>query len=126
MSGAARPARASGRARRRRFLLLAALGLSAAACSREPVAEQFVGTWKSSRLATSPLLMRANGDWEIRSADDRVLQYGVWQVQGRRLLWTIRMNGQVLHDANTILEVDAHSFRLREQDGSVTRFDRLP
>lgn len=106
---------------------LAALLALAGACSRapEPRAEQFVGQWKSSRLATMPLHMHANGEWEIKADEGNAVQYGVWRVQGRRMLWTVRMAGRITHDENAILLVAPQKFELREQDGSVTRFERI-
>lgn len=106
---------------------VAALLLLGAACSRqsEPEPAQFVGRWKSSRIATMPLHMRANGEWEIEPGDGAPLQYGVWQVQGRRMLWTVRMGGRTTHDENAIIAVGPQRFELREQDGSITRFDRI-
>jgi hypothetical protein len=98
------------------------------ACSKEPkfVAQQFVGVWKSSRLASRPLHLLANGDWEIRSGSDASpLQYGVWQVDGKAILWTYRVNGNSVHDRNPIVSAEPHIFVLREKDGSLTRFDRL-
>lgn len=114
---------------RRAAPLMAAAALCAAlvpGCSREPQPrhDQLVGKWKSSRLAT-PLYLHTNGEWEIRTEDERVLQYGVWQLQGRHIVWSIRMDGRLAHDENTILSVRPGRFELRERDGSVTRFDRL-
>lgn len=100
----------------------------AGGCGRdpEPQPQQFVGTWKSSRLASRPLHMLANGDWEIRSEDAaKPLQYGVWQLQGRTILWTFRSNGETVHDKNRIESFDSGKFVLREQDGSLTSFARL-
>lgn len=107
-------------------LAVAALaGAALTACQKKLEPSQFVGTWKSSRLST-PLLMRENGDWEIRSADDGVLQYGVWRLDGQRLIWTVRdAYGQVTHDANTVLSAEPRRFVLAERDGSKTSFDRL-
>lgn len=76
-------------------------------------------------MATMPLQMQANGEWEIKSADGTALQYGVWQVQGRRMVWTIRIDGRITHDENAIVSVSPRRFELREQDGSLTRFDRI-
>lgn len=106
---------------------MVALLVLAGSCSRqpEPRAEQFVGQWKSSRLATMPLDMRADGEWEIKAEAGKPLQYGVWQVQGRRMLWTVRIDGRITHDENAILSVGPQKFELREQDGSVTRFERI-
>ncbi|MFL6691960.1 MAG: hypothetical protein ACJ8GO_03285 [Ramlibacter sp.] len=95
-----------------------------AACQPQPKPEQFAGQWKSSRLAT-PLHLHANGDWEIRDGADQVLQYGVWQVRENKFVWTIKMDGQLQHDPNSIVSVKANSFELRERDGSITRFERL-
>lgn len=99
-----------------------------AGCSSEPEfkPQQFVGAWQSSRLASRPLHLLANGDWEIHSeVGMKPLQYGVWQVQGGVMLWTVRLNGQATHDRNKIVSAEHKRFVLREQDGSLTRFDRL-
>jgi hypothetical protein len=89
----------------------------------EPVPANFVGHWKSSRLATG-LHLYDNGEWEIKGDDGRVLQYGVWQLQGRRIVWTIKLNGSVRQEANAIVSFGPQQFELRELDGAVTRFDR--
>lgn len=97
-------------------------------CARdpEPLPQHFVGAWKSSRLNSRPLHMLANGDWEIRSEDAvKPLQYGVWQLKGRTMLWTFRSNGETVHDKNRIESFGAGKFVLREQDGSLTSFARL-
>lgn len=103
--------------------LLAALSL--AACGKKLEAKLFVGKWKSSRLST-PLVMSADGDWEIRTEDGTVLQYGVWQLEGERLMWTIRYpGGKVEHDDTAVLSVDKKAFAVRERDGSRTSFTRI-
>ena len=106
---------------------LTALLALAGACSRQPAPrpEQFVGQWKSSRMATMPLHIHANGEWEINADEAKAVQYGVWQVHGRSILWTVRMDGRITHDENAILSVGPQTFELREQDGSVTRFERI-
>ena len=108
------------------FAAAAALVLLAVACSGEPHPrhEQFVGKWKSSRLAT-PLHLHENGEWEIRTVEDSVLQYGVWQLQDRRMVWSIKIDGRLNHDENTVLSVGQGRFELRERNGSVTVFERL-
>jgi hypothetical protein len=105
------------------FIIACVLALLAA-CQPQPKAEQFAGKWKSSRL-TTPLHLSANGEWEIRGDDDQVLQYGVWQVKDRTFIWSVKLDGQLQHDPNAIVSMDAKRFELRERDGSVTRFDRL-
>jgi hypothetical protein len=109
------------------FVAAAAMVWLAAACSGEPSPrhEQFVGKWKSSRLATTPLYLHQNGEWEIRTDEDRVLQYGVWQLQDRRMVWSIKMDGRLEHDENAVLSVRPGRFELRERNGSVTVFERL-
>jgi hypothetical protein len=107
-----------------KLLMVALLAVLLAACQPKPKPEQFAGKWKSSRLAT-PLLLHANGEWEIRGDDDRVLQYGVWQLKDRTFIWSVKLDGQLQHDPNAIVSMDGKRFELRERDGSVTRFDRL-
>lgn len=107
-------------------LMATAVVLLAAACSGQPDLrhEQFVGKWKSSRLAT-PLYLHKNGEWEIRTDEDSVLQYGVWQLQGKRMVWSIKVDGRLNHDENAVLSVAQKRFELREANGSVTVFERL-
>lgn len=103
------------------LLALAPLG----GCQKKLEASQFVGKWQSSRLST-PLVMRDNGDWEIRTEDDAVRQYGVWQLDGQRLIWSIRSpDGAVTRDVTTVVSVEPRLFVLRERDASTTRFVRL-
>ena len=112
---------------RRRLFGILALPIAAAlaACDPAPQPKQFVGLWKSSRLG-STLRMTAEGEWEIRDFEDRVLQYGVWQLRDRMLVWTVRLDGGRLHhDPNPVLAVGPDRFELRERDGSITRFVRL-
>jgi hypothetical protein len=105
--------------------VLVALAISVlAACQPQPKPENFVGKWKSSRLAT-PLVLQANGDWEIRGDNEPVLQYGVWQLRERNFIWSVKLDGQLQHDPNVIVSFGARHFELRERDGSVTRFDRI-
>lgn len=88
--------------------------------------EQFVGSWKSSRLNSRPVHLMANGEWEIRADDGgKPLQFGVWEVKVRTLTWTIRIDKQLTHDRNRIESYAPNRFTLREQDGSLTTFDRL-
>jgi hypothetical protein len=104
------------------------LVLLLAGCTRAPEfqSQQFVGVWKSSRLASRPLYLLANGEWEIRSENAvKPLQYGVWSVQGNVFVWTVRTSQQTMHDKNRIESWEFRRFVLRENDGSLTHFDRL-
>jgi hypothetical protein len=106
-----------------RYPLVVVLALLAA-CEQQLKPDQFAGQWKSSR-SSAPLTLHANGEWEIRDSDDHVLQYGVWQLRERSLIWSIKRDTQVQHDANAIVSVQKNSFELRERDGSLTHFERI-
>lgn len=95
-------------------------------CQRTPQvdAAAFVGSWHSSRL-TTPLVLYANGDWEIKTAEGQVLQYGVWSYAPGQFLWTFKQGKQVQHEVNPLLSFSPSRFSLRETDGSVTTFTRL-
>lgn len=109
--------------RRCRHAPLVVLALLAA-CQQQLKPDQFAGKWQSSR-STAPLMLHANGEWEIRDSDDHVLQYGVWQLRERTLIWSIKLDKQLQHDANAIVSVQKNTFELRERDGSLTRFERI-
>ena len=109
----------------RRFALTAWGLVLLSGCQPNIQASQLAGRWKSSRL-TTVLHLHPNGEWEIRDADEHVLQYGVWQLQDRTLVWTIKLEGKVQHDPNLIVAFEKDRFELRERDGSITRFERLP
>lgn len=97
-----------------------------AACQKKLEAAQFVGQWKSSRLALTPMHLLPNGEWEIRTSEGKVLQYGLWQLDGQRLVWTVRDDsGDLVRDVNPVVSAEARRFVLLERDGSQTTFDRL-
>ncbi len=103
---------------------LACLVLAACEPALQPA--QFTGVWKSSRLAT-PLHLRASGEWEIRAGDGPVLQYGVWRLEDRHIVWTHRAaDGRLQHESNAVVSAGERRFELRERDGSLTSFERLP
>lgn len=104
------------------FALMAVL----VGCSKEdPYKEKdFVGNWKSTR-ATSPVHLYEDGVWESVKESGEVEQYGVWMYTNGKILWTVRVNEQILHDPNPVLSVTPGEFKLREQDGSVTTFTRI-
>lgn len=85
--------------------------------------ESFVGKWKSSKLET-PLYLYANGEWEIKKDDGRVLQYGIWEYKDGMLIWNYKMGAHIGRDVNAVHSVKPHEFQLRE-DGTLTTFTRL-
>lgn len=106
-------------------LVLAAVFLLGA-CSFGPTEKNFVGVWKSSRTNT-PITIYANGEWEIKDDDGKILQYGVWQVVNKKsLMWSYKDEvGRTLHDMNPIESVGADEFKVRERDNTVTTFTRV-
>lgn len=106
-------------------LAAALLGLALAACGkRDPYSPAlFVGKWKSSKLET-PLVLYENGEWEIRKDDGGVLQYGLWEYRDGRLVWIIKMGGELHRDVNPVLSANKKEFRLQEGP-HVTVFHRL-
>jgi len=108
----------------RPVLLLSALMFSG--CSeREVITERnFAGKWKSSKLAT-PIYLYASGEWEIRTDEGGVLQYGVWQYSDRKLIWSFKIDSRIGHDLNPVLSVSPREFRIQESDRTTTIFTRL-
>ncbi len=104
------------------FLLVALL----TACSSEDLYKErdFVGKWQSSRV-TTPVYLYDTGEWEMKTDEGEVQQYGIWQYSHNKILWTVRVNGTILHDPNPVLSVSPEQFQIRERDGSVTTFRRL-
>lgn len=84
----------------------------------------FVGKWQSTRLVT-PLHLAANGEWEIRTAEGAVLQYGIWRYEDKKIVWTIKQGTRISDDVNPVLSVTPAEFRLKERDGTTTVFRRL-
>ncbi len=106
------------------FLTLAVL-LLCGCYDREAVTEQyFVGKWKSSRL-TTPVYLYANGEWEIKTEDGDILQFGVWEYKGGKLVWSYKMGEYIGHDANLILSAMPREFKLQENDLTTTTFSKL-
>ncbi|MDO5692598.1 MAG: hypothetical protein Q4G70_08985 [Pseudomonadota bacterium] len=103
------------------LLLAVAVGCG----DKPPQVDQFVGKWRSSRMNTAPLYIHANGEWEIKSDDGEVMQFGVWELKPLSFVWYVKTNGQLLRDPNAIVTVEKNRFALRESDGSVTNFERI-
>jgi hypothetical protein len=106
------------------FLLAATLSFSG--CSNRDAidAKHLVGKWKSSKLAT-PLYLHANGEWEIKTADGAILQFGVWEYKDRKIIWSYKVDSHIGHDTNPVLSAKPAEFRLRESDNTTTIFTRL-
>lgn len=85
----------------------------------------FVGDWQSSRAVT-PLHLAANGEWELRQADGSVLQYGLWRLEGKTLVWSVRQGARVIDDPTPVLSMTRNEFSVRERDGATTVFRRRP
>ena len=111
----------------RRGAALALLALTVGGCSRSGRvdAAALVGKWRSSRLTAAPIHLRTNGDWEIRTEDGALLQYGIWELEGSRITWSYKRGGSIEHDVNEVLSVEPKRWTLRERDGTTTTFDRL-
>ncbi len=95
-------------------------------CSNEEkyAESNFVGKWESSRV-TNPIFLYANGEWELKTDDGTVQQYGVWHYYDNKILWSVRVDGRIIHDPNAVLSSSVGEFQLREKDGSVTTFRKL-
>ncbi len=93
--------------------------------SSEKITEKdFVGKWKSSKLAT-PIYLYANSEWEIKKDDGAILQYGVWQYKDKKLTWSYKMDGSVGHDVDPVVSANSKEFKVLENDGVTTIFTRL-
>lgn len=105
------------------------LVFSLAACSRtEAVPESsFVGAWKSSKAADTPISIYGNGEWEVKSIEGKVMQYGVWQIVGQnKIMWSYKdQSGRIMHDVNPVLSVTPSEFKVQEMDNTTTTFVRV-
>jgi hypothetical protein len=106
------------------FLLATASALYG--CSgQEAIAEgYFVGKWKSSKL-TTPLYLYANGEWEIKTKDGAILQFGVWEYKDKKIIWSYKVDSYIGHDVNAVVSATPGEFRLRESDNTTTTFTKL-
>ena len=100
--------------------------LTLCGCSdREAITEKsFVGKWKSSKL-TTPIYLYANGEWEIKTEDGAVLQYGVWQYWDEKIIWSYKIGANIGHDTNDVLSATSREFQVQESDRTATTFERL-
>jgi hypothetical protein len=93
-------------------------------CSRETTGKNFVGKWKSSKLET-PVYLYDNGEWEIKTENGAILQYGVWEYRPNAITWSFKVNSQIGHEVNEVLSVKPGEFQVKESDGSTTTFSKL-
>ncbi|MCX7141693.1 MAG: hypothetical protein NT123_11520 [Proteobacteria bacterium] len=107
-----------------RFMLAAGLLVSGCADRQDITEKQFVGKWKSSKL-TTPMYLYANGEWEIKTEEGGILQYGVWEYKDKRIVWSFKIDSQIGHDVNPVLSATPREFRLLEADKSTTIFSRI-
>lgn len=107
-------------------LLLGTVLVVAYGCSsREAVTEQtFVGKWKSSRVST-PVYLYANGEWEIKTEDGAVLQYGIWEYKDNKIIWGYKIDSHIGRDPNAVLAATPREFQLQENDRTTTTFTKL-
>ncbi|MBF1165342.1 MAG: hypothetical protein HXL68_09890 [Dechloromonas agitata] len=80
---------------------------------------------RRSLVLLALLGLAANGEWELRQADGSVLQYGLWRVEGKTLVWSVRQGERVIDDPTPVLAVERDMFSVRERDGATTVFRRL-
>jgi hypothetical protein len=84
----------------------------------------FVGKWKSTRLET-PIYLYDNGEWEIKTEEGGILQYGVWRYKGNVITWSHMVNSTFEHDVNLVVSAAPSVFQVKEKDGSTTTFVRF-
>lgn len=107
------------------LLFVAALTLYGCS-SHETFAEtNFIGKWRSSKLAT-PVYLYANGEWEIKTEEGSILQYGIWQYKNNKIIWSFKQSdSSILHDVNPVLSATPREFQVQENDRSITTFNKL-
>jgi hypothetical protein len=106
-------------------LCIAAFAALAGCTRRDDInAKSFVGKWHSSRL-TTPVYLHDDGEWEIKTDDGAILQYGVWQYKDRRILWSYKIGAAIGHDVNIVVSATPKQLQLEEADRTVTTFDRI-
>ena len=93
-------------------------------CGGKIEEKNLVGKWNSSKLAT-PIHIHANGDWEIKTDEGAVLQYGVWRLKGKNIIWTYKLESKIGHDGDPIVSSTPREFRVKENDGTTTIFKKL-
>lgn len=107
------------------FVFLVVLGVVLSACGAKTQATHafFVGKWKSSKLSM-PVVLLDNGEWEIRSENGDVLQYGLWEYRGDSIVWRFKRGSETLTEVNPVIYAKDREFRL-EEGGQTTVFLRI-
>ncbi|HLA35676.1 MAG TPA: hypothetical protein VJ001_12495 [Rhodocyclaceae bacterium] len=108
--------------------ILLSMAILLVACDeQEKLSEaSFIGKWRSSKIPV-PFYLHANGEWEIRLGEGEVMEYGVWQVVGKNILWSYKDQNRnsIMHDLDPVVALTPISFKVRENDGAITTFTRL-
>lgn len=73
----------------------------------------------------TPVYLYANGEWEIKTDDDGVLQYGIWELKNKQIVWSYKIGSSYGRDPNDVLSVTPREFRVEERDGAITTFSKL-
>ena len=105
-------------------ILLAACLLGG--CQTQDTADKkmFIGKWQSSRLAT-PLYLYENNEWEIKQDDGAVLQYGIWEYKNKKIIWSHKIGNRLEYDINPVIMAEPGKFQVRENDQTITSFEKL-
>lgn len=103
------------------MLLLSIVGCSGHDSYNE---KTFVGKWKSSKIET-PVYLYDNGEWEIKTDEGGVLQYGLWELKKKKIIWKYKIGSNVGIDANWVISATPVEFRIEERDRSITTFKKL-
>lgn len=103
------------------MLLLSIFGCSGHDSYNE---KTFVGKWKSSKIET-PVYLYDNGEWEIKTDEGGVLQYGLWELKNKKIIWKYKIGSNVGIDANWVLSATPVEFKIEEGDRSITTFKKL-
>lgn len=110
------------------ILIVLSIAILPIACGeQEKLSEaSFIGKWRSSKIA-APFHLHSNGEWEMKLGEDKVIEYGVWQLVGKNIMWSYKdqNRNKIMHDLDPIVALTPMSFKVRENDGAITTFTRL-
>jgi hypothetical protein len=107
------------------FWYFALLALNYGCSGHDSFSEKnFTGKWQSSKLET-PIHLYNNGEWEIKTDNGAILQYGIWEYRDDNIIWSYRSGAYIFHDENSVLSVTPLEFRLKESNKSISIFTKL-